>query len=309
MSCTSPIQGFYVFQNGKRRFQACGYYQELFKLGRKPELGSPEMSAVSCGQCQSCRLKSSREWAVRCMHELQMHEFVGSFLTLTFDEENLVRECPAGSISVKHMQDFHKRLRKRFSDRKIRMIYCGEYGDKRGRPHYHGVYFGLDFDDKIQVSESAGFPIYSSEILSKLWTFGNAMIGTVTFESCAYVARYCTKKLTGKKGKEAYEAKGLVPPFAKYSNQPGIGADWVDSFGDTDCFSHDHVVVRGRGPCKPPRYYDKLLERKDPERFAEVKLMRKEKAFERADQNTHEMLSMRAKYQEQAFTKLIRTLE
>ena len=28
---------------------------------------------LPCGQCVGCRLERSRQWAIRCMHEAQMH--------------------------------------------------------------------------------------------------------------------------------------------------------------------------------------------------------------------------------------------
>ena len=42
---------------------------------------------LPCGQCWGCRLQHSREWAVRCMHEAQMHEH-NSFITLTINPAN-----------------------------------------------------------------------------------------------------------------------------------------------------------------------------------------------------------------------------
>ena len=42
-------------------------------------------------------------------------------------------------------------------------------------------------------------------MLSRLWSFGRHWIGDVTFESAAYVARYCTKKITGRMAGSHYE--------------------------------------------------------------------------------------------------------
>ena len=38
---------------------------------------------VPCGQCMACRLERARQWAVRCVHEAQMHKD-NCFLTLTY---------------------------------------------------------------------------------------------------------------------------------------------------------------------------------------------------------------------------------
>ena len=64
--------------------------------------------SIACGQCQGCRLERSRQWAVRCLHESKLHAD-NCFLTLTYSEEHLPRD---GSLHIKHVQDFLKRLRK-----------------------------------------------------------------------------------------------------------------------------------------------------------------------------------------------------
>ena len=47
--------------------------------------GSSSKRPVRCGQCRGCRLEYSRQWAVRIMHEAQMHES-NVFVTLTYKE-------------------------------------------------------------------------------------------------------------------------------------------------------------------------------------------------------------------------------
>ena len=74
---------------------------------------------------------------------------------------------------------------------------CGEYGDKLGRPHYHAIIFGVTFVDKKLWSIRRGNNLYRSATLEKLWPYGFSSIGTVNFETAAYVARYVTKKITG----------------------------------------------------------------------------------------------------------------
>ena len=50
------------------------------------------------------------------------------------------------------MVRFNKRLRKKqeMSDKwglDLRYFYCGEYGENTGRPHHHGIYYGLEIPD------------------------------------------------------------------------------------------------------------------------------------------------------------------
>ena len=72
--------------------------------------------SLPCGQCVGCRLERSRQWAVRCVHESQMHDF-SSFVTLTYNDDN----CPV-SLDYGHYQLFMKRLRKKFG--KARFYNC-----------------------------------------------------------------------------------------------------------------------------------------------------------------------------------------
>lgn len=63
---------------------------------------------VPCGKCIDCRLDRSRDWALRCMHELQTSEFGACFVTLTYDDAHL----PEGrSLDYRDFQLFMHRLR------------------------------------------------------------------------------------------------------------------------------------------------------------------------------------------------------
>ena len=94
---------------------------------------------------------------------------------------------------------FMKRLRKKYGSQ-VRFFHCGEYGDLNKRPHYHAILFGVDFaHDRKLWSQKDGMKLFTSESLEKLWPYGFCTIGQVTFESCAYVARYIMKKQTGEK--------------------------------------------------------------------------------------------------------------
>lgn len=222
---------------------------------------------LPCGQCIGCRLERSRQWATRIMHENSLHE-ESCFLTLTYDDEHLPKDL---SLNVKHHQDFMKRLRAR-TGRKLRFFQCGEYGERYGRPHYHSCLFGFSFPDRQLYSVRGGNAIYTSEFLRDVWSFGHAVIGDVTFDSAAYVARYVLKKVTGEPAEQHYRsfdpATGEVlqegrrqPEYVTMSRKPGIGADWIKQFR-SDVYPSDEVIVNGVS-CKPPRYYDNCYELED----------------------------------------------
>jgi hypothetical protein len=241
---------------------------------------------VPCGRCIGCKLEHSRQWAVRIMHERQLHERA-YFLTLTYDDEHLPSDH---SLNKEHLQKFFKRYRK--SCGKLRYYACGEYGEQTLRPHYHACIFGHEFPDLLSLEAfqtDNPFPTYTSPSLSKLWPFGSNTIGALTFESAAYVARYCTKKITGEKAEQHYtrviESTGEIvrvePEFATMSLKPGIGSQWFEKYS-REVYPHDRVVINHR-EAKPPKYYDKLLERKNLELFENIKEKRVDKAKNKAE--------------------------
>lgn len=245
---------------------------------------------IPCGRCIGCRLEKSRQWAVRLMHEKQMHE-EAIFLTITYDDEHLP---PNNSLNLRHYQLFNKKLRKYLSIQniKIRFYHCGEYGETTRRPHYHTILFGYRPTDGILYSEKNGKKLYTSETLSKIWGMGEVWFGEVTFESCAYVARYVTKKITGPMASQHYtyidpetgEISQQIPEYATMSRRPGIGMTWLEKFGE-HTFAHDLVVVNGK-PAKPPAAYVRKLKEKDPKRHQKLvgKRLRKSKARQKKDE-------------------------
>lgn len=282
-----------------------------------------EIFPIACKSCIGCRLHHSREWAIRCTHENQMHED-SSFLTLTYSDEYLPKN---NSLILEDMQKFFKRLRDRFKGIKIRYMYCGEYGDTTNRPHYHVLLFGLDFHDKqLHKILNGGHRLYVSDTLHKIWAKGWAYIGSVTFESAAYVARYIDKKVNGP-AKESHYAitdkitgeviDHLKPEYAiasrmkerKDSLGGGLGTSFFEMYHE-DIYPSDEVVIKGK-KMRPPTYYDKLLERQNPDLFQEIKEKRKNtlEQLSNDEENSMKRLLTKEKVKLAQISKLIRPLD
>lgn len=248
---------------------------------------------VACGQCWGCRLERSRQWAVRCMHEASLYE-ENCFLTLTYADEFLPK---FGSLDKAAFPKFMKRLRKLISPKKVRFFHAGEYGARLGRPHYHACLFGHDFADKVPWSSRGGYPVWRSGQLEALWACGQSELGSVTFESAAYVARYIMKKVTGENAGEHYstvdassgEVVELEREYTTMSRRPGIGKPWLDRFM-CEVYPEDSVVVRGR-LMKPPRFYDLAYELTDSVGFQAVGRARRR--ARRPEDQTVERLEVR----------------
>lgn len=240
-----------------------------------PKAGDPA-TPIPCGQCIGCRLERSRQWAVRLMKELKLHDR-SSFLTLTYDDAHLpLTRTGAPTLVLEDIQLFLKRLRKEFEPHPLRFFQCGEYGEQTFRPHHHMILFGEDFcKDRERIEDTrTGFAQYTSPTLSRLWGKGRCTISDVSFESAAYVARYCLKKVTGKGSRFHYS--GRKPEFVTMSRRPGIGAGYFDEFKG-DIYPSDEVIPAiGRPASLPPKYFDKLLEKVDPALFEQVKKNRQD---------------------------------
>lgn len=208
----------------------------------------------------------------------------------------------------KDFQDFIKRVRKKYE---IRYYMAGEYGPENGRPHFHACIFGHDWDDKLyHKTTPAGEKIYTSATLDKLWGKGYASTGDLTFESAAYIARYCVSKVTGDAAEEHYKRYDylgeyqLPEEYNKMSLKPGIGAEWLKKYL-TDVYTYDYVVVNGI-PTRPPKYYDKIFEAKNPERLEELKYERIKLAQERYLDNTDERLLVKEQVAQAKTKSLLR---
>lgn len=222
-----------------------------------------------CGQCVGCRLERSRQWAVRCVQEASLH-VDNCFITLTYDDNNLPSD---NALHIRDFQLFMKRLRKDVG-KKVRFFHCGEYGKETRRPHYHALLFGYDFKDKLLWKEKNGVPWFLSEYLTRLWKNGHTTVGAVTFESAAYVARYCLKK----SDKVSYEehVAGRTPEYVTMSRRPGIAAEWYKRFW-SDIYPHDIMEANGVKQ-RPPRFFDGRFELDNPDKYEDLKLKRELKA-------------------------------
>jgi len=266
MPCYRPLDGWYskyVNPTGKKSI--------VFDI---KQTNDPfNKIRVPCGKCIGCKLDYSRKWAIRCLHESEYHA-ENSFLTLTYDNENLPEK---GSLNKRDYVLFLKRLRKNLGI-KFRYYVAGEYGDKKGRPHYHICVFGWVPKDlyMYEYSQKTKIPVYRSPELEKIWGKGRVIVGQVTLESAAYVARYCLKKTEGSKY-EKYKILGEKEgEFVAMSRMPGLGYKWIEQY-KSDVYPHDYVEYKGK-KSKPPRYYDNYLQKTDTIMYNNVKSERETNA-------------------------------
>lgn len=258
--CTRPLTAFVNPDGGRPIF---GY--------EGTKRGLPQME-LPCGKCPECQKDYYTNWATRGSRELARWDS-SVFLTLTYAPEHLPEN---NSLNKKDVQDFIKRVKKYFkstTENPIRQIYCGEYGTKTLRPHYHVILFNCDFPDrKFHRRSDQGHPIFTSEILSRLWPYGFTEFGIAEPGSIAYLFKYVLKKKTRREKLEGpliIERDGVTyevaHEFIEASRNPGIGAHLRGS----DSIKKGFLSVNGVKK-KLPKYYLEWLRLNDPETFDKI---------------------------------------
>lgn len=277
-----------------------------------------ESLKLPCGNCIGCREDRAKTWAVRCVHEASLYE-KNCFITLTYNDEHVPK---SGSLVKSHFQLFMKRLRKKYGEG-IRYYMCGEYGEQFSRPHYHACLFNFDFPLKSKENpggkylwkEMVSGNLYRCGDLEQLWSdprtgknLGFVSVGSVTFDSAAYVARYIVKKINGDLAPGHYQ--GRQPEYTTMSRRPGIAKNWFKTYTGTDialAYREGFINMNGK-TYKIPKYYDLNYEIIEPNLFKIVKETRQEKAKSNPD-NTPERLAVRKTIHQARHKQRSRTLE
>lgn len=208
MPCVSPIPAHRPVSLSGRSRLVLGPSVRRFESDRVDAVLAGAELLLPCGSCVCCQIARAREWAIRCSLEQQLHP-VTSFVTLTYAD----KYCPP-TLSRSDLSLFFRYVRRKVG--KLRFFACGEYGERRHRPHYHALLFG-----------SA-----DEEAVTRSWSKGFVRVDPVTPARISYVAGYCAKKL-GFRAERAervdYETGELYvfqPPFLQMSRNPGIGGDF-----------------------------------------------------------------------------------
>lgn len=285
MRCTSP--------------RTVGFKHDGSTISWSPKTSSKEYATwqLPCGKCLSCRLEYARTWAIRCVHEAQMHP-ENSFITLTYNDENLTSKRLVYSdfqLLIKRLRDqifqnflkkygkhnwsiLSKQERKEiYEPYKISVFVTGEYGDKTKRPHWHALIFNWRPSDcEFHYTSDSGDKVFTSKILTELWGKGHAEIGSVTYDSAGYVARYAAKKLV-----HGNDQDHDFNPISKKSSHIAIGKRFLEKYWP-DIFNYGEVVLESGQKCPIPRYYQKWLQKHQPTEWEKYVQITKATKMEKA---------------------------
>lgn len=201
---------------------------------------------VPCGKCYCCRSHYRDTWTLRLLNHYKSVR-KGIFLTLSYNDDNIPLDR---SVSKVDLQLFFKRLRKHYPSRTISYFAASEYGDKKFRPHYHIIVFGID------CPTSNYLRIRLSNFISKsVWKKGYCFVGDVNEKTIKYTTKYILKDIAFNKDKDFYEFNNLAVPFTLKSTKLGLNyfLSNISSFIDKAFSSNVNNSM--------PRYYRvKLIE-------------------------------------------------
>lgn len=187
-----------------------------------------------CGQCRPCLIKRRREKTARVVLESKTHEHA-LYVTLTYKDDYLPTEIydlktgeilyshPNGCLDRRAVQNFIKRVRRDRPSKSVRTFYCGEYGDKNWRPHYHFLIWGIPYSERKVIYDSWSDPQTGElrcspdrldiQVPRKDWDVGQ------------YVSSYVMKKMTNPKDDRL---EGRPPEF--FGSSKGIGLGFVEKY-------------------------------------------------------------------------------
>ncbi len=122
----------------------------------------------------------------------------------------------------------------------------------------------------------------------------------MTYASAAYVTGYVQKKISKYDNPDHYdrldldtgEIISLQPEYAFMSKRPAIARKWIERYW-TDIYPRDRVILNGR-ETKPPRYYDKFMDKHQPDIMETV---RNKRWDELEDKSKYQLASEKANHE------------
>lgn len=141
---------------------------------------------VKCGKCYECKQEKARNWTYKIWLESLSYK-ENCFITLTYKDNK-----KGNNLNKSDLQNFIKRLRK---NNKIEFKYfgAGEYGEKKGRAHYHLIILGWqpkDIKNMHGARSNKGNKLYTSKIIHDTWGMGRITVQPFGIDEIGYLTLY-----------------------------------------------------------------------------------------------------------------------
>lgn len=189
------------------------------------EFGTGKKIPIPCHCCEGCRIDRRTLWEWRATTEFVKYR--SAFVTLTYDEYHLPFNAGSKLPTVRHkdLTDFLDRLKHRVKlipdngfpelcTKEYKHIFISEYGSGTMRPHYHGLFFGLDW-------------LHFKNLINECWYGGLVDVKPIKRGGIRYILKYMDTAQTGEFAHRKYTDLGLEIP--KFSFSRGIGKEFFIS--------------------------------------------------------------------------------
>lgn len=172
---------------------------------------SYEQIPASCGECWRCRSNYVSDYVGRGLAEASTSDWT-CVLTLTYrNPTEQTKDKMAHKVItqthhsefIRSLRDWHRQEKKRNGSNRshsIRFLTAGEYGDLKGRAHFHTILFGNGTPPEIPYKQNANIP---------WWPYGHVF---ADWDADEKALRYATKYLLKNQG-EYYKAQSKYPPL------------------------------------------------------------------------------------------------
>ena len=151
---------------------------------------------VGCRECWQCRKRRVNDYVGRCIAESKFAKKTYA-VTLTYGGDEGVN---AVTLIYKDVQDFLKRLRKKY---KCRYIVTGEYGSAKGRSHWHIILFFQDNWPEVTSNKRVDW---------KYWKHGFSYFQEPDWKGFEYCLKYVLKDQTSRQS-DSHLAMSKKPPL------------------------------------------------------------------------------------------------
>ena len=262
---------------------------------------------IPCGYCLNCRKDKQNYIIDRANYEYKKR-LTAAFVSFTYDDIYLLDRCAVGdfngapifddikgetvlraSLNYSDFTHFIDRVKKYVSRHTeiqgvlcqpdFAYLYCGEYGDDYGRPHFHCLFFGLDF-------------AFCEKIFRDSWNYGLIDVLPLLDGGIRYVTKYLDKQVFGYQAEELYDLRGLARPRLRMSKGFGKGL-LLDNISEIKENNFTYEIHRHlRRPISA--YWKKLLIGNNPLKDTTRRLSFKKEVLNKIDfelSNYHKKLS------------------
>lgn len=207
---------------------------------------------IPCGQCLGCREDNLALWQARCNSEYVKYR--SAFVTFTYDDlhlpynENALLPTVRNEELHKYLDNIRHKVKKlsfmpEKTTKDFSFFACSDYGGMFARPHYHVLFFGLDFAEHKKLFVDS-------------WKNGSIKSLPVLQGGVRYVCNYISEKATGEMAEIEYDQTNRERPKMFISR--GLGSELF--YAHAQEIIETGTIKLGSRTIPCPIYYKKLVD-------------------------------------------------